>query len=359
MADAAIEVEKVIVVGMNRTRLLKIMAMIDEDGVAEDENHRDVEYVPCVAQMASYEGEDGEDIRYMSSFVYHDGSTMSKFFDDEGFQESYSTVIMVGYEWKESDDELVRKYFEANLLAVDIRCVAPNPGFLSLSDEMCHFKNLSSEEKEEHASNRTMGPRKMQQFILEMVRSSKSTDDSKENKNGESETGEDDGAEGTDKKSGTEEASESKEEENVEKKRTPGFNDYKTTTFACRMCRTVLFGEDHLAPDHIQNQHSFRRKSNQYQQSFGKSGASPCQSLFCDESVLEWLAPEGADVEGKLTCPKCSYKVGHWNWAGAQCSCGTWVVPAIQIPLGKVDIILPPSERRKISPVVIVGPTVY
>jgi dual specificity phosphatase 12 len=48
-----------------------------------------------------------------------------------------------------------------------------------------------------------------------------------------------------------------------------------------------------------------------------------------------------SDTEGKLACPKCSCKVGQWNWSGAQCSCGSWVTPAIQVPLSRVDKIFP------------------
>jgi hypothetical protein len=45
-----------------------------------------------------------------------------------------------------------------------------------------------------------------------------------------------------------------------------------------------------------------------------------CTSIFID-AALEWMG-EMSETEGKLQCPKCSGKVGSWNWAGAQCSCG-------------------------------------
>jgi dual specificity phosphatase 12 len=61
---------------------------------------------------------------------------------------------------------------------------------------------------------------------------------------------------------------------------------------------------------------------------------------------LEWM---GDDIkngypEGKFHCPTCNAKVGNWIWSGTQCSCGTWVVPAIQIPKGKVDVLTPTSS---------------
>jgi dual specificity phosphatase 12 len=111
------------------------------------------------------------------------------------------------------------------------------------------------------------------------------------------------------------------------------------------MCRIILFGQNHLAEDHVQNLHSFNRRSHG---ATNMNNKAPCQSLFCDESVLEWLSHDrnNDDVEGRLHCPKCSNKLGHWNWSGAQCSCGTWVVPAIQIPVSKVDTILPTSQSK-------------
>ena len=348
------ETETVIVVGMNRTRLLKIMDTVTTEGgpVSGKDGQQAVEYVSCVAAMSSYEGEDGKDIRYMSSFVFHDGSPMNQFFDDEGFRASLRKVVMVGYEWKESDEDLVTKYFEAFLLPVPIECVGPNPEFSSLSEEMQHYKTLTTEEKEEHTTNHTMGPGKMKRFVLNALRSSEPIV-------GPSETStiggdnvpcfEDAGNETTGALTPPE-----AEEENLGQKRTPRHIDHNATTFACRMCRTVLLDANHLAEDHIQNQHSFKKGPHLHT----TTGGSRCQSLFCDESVLEWLAPRGAeyDAEGRLSCTKCSFKVGHYNWSGAQCSCGTWVVPAIQIHLGKVDVILPLSERRKISPMVVVGP---
>ena len=73
-----------VVVGMNRTRLLKIMSMVSEEK-SDGRDQQVVEFVPCVAAMSSYDGEDGEPIRYLSSFVFHDGSPMNRFFDDEDF----------------------------------------------------------------------------------------------------------------------------------------------------------------------------------------------------------------------------------------------------------------------------------
>jgi hypothetical protein len=50
------------------------------------------------------------------------------------------------------------------------------------------------------------------------------------------------------------------------------------------------------------------------------AAVAECTSLFMEDR-LEWMG-DLADVEGKLLCPRCSYRVGSYHWSGAQCSCG-------------------------------------
>ncbi|CAG8640071.1 15512_t:CDS:2, partial [Gigaspora rosea] len=46
---------------------------------------------------------------------------------------------------------------------------------------------------------------------------------------------------------------------------------------------------------------------------------------------------EEGELDGKIKCPKCKAKLGNYNWAGMQCSCGTWVTPSFAIHREKVD----------------------
>ncbi|GLJ38690.1 hypothetical protein SUGI_0788680 [Cryptomeria japonica] len=48
-----------------------------------------------------------------------------------------------------------------------------------------------------------------------------------------------------------------------------------------------------------------------------------CSSVFVEP--MQWMeaVQEGA-IEGKLTCKGCNARLGYFNWAGMQCSCGTW-----------------------------------
>ncbi|EDQ90060.1 uncharacterized protein MONBRDRAFT_3414, partial [Monosiga brevicollis MX1] len=55
---------------------------------------------------------------------------------------------------------------------------------------------------------------------------------------------------------------------------------------------------------------------------------------------MQWMAEVvNGELQGKVVCPKCSHRLGSFNWAGAQCSCGAWLTPAFRINKSKVDYI--------------------
>ena len=140
-----------------------------------------------------------------------------------------------------------------------------------------------------------------------------------------------------------------------------------TTTYTCRLCRHVLFTDQDLATHAQGSQRIARRKLGPGSLS-AQAHNQPCTSYFLNEAAmetLEWVkktagtrvaptylrrhppthppthtavnAEEG--IEGKLTCPNktCGGRLGGFNWSGSQCSCGSWVAPAIQIIVSKVD----------------------
>ena len=66
--------------------------------------------------------------------------------------------------------------------------------------------------------------------------------------------------------------------------------------------------------------------------------SSQCQSLFVQQT--EWLDEIAIGrSQGKLICPKCSGRLGSFNWSGMQCSCGQWITPAFQIHKTRIDLI--------------------
>jgi hypothetical protein len=62
------------------------------------------------------------------------------------------------------------------------------------------------------------------------------------------------------------------------------------------------------------------------------SGQSSSQDLSSSNHSHQFTI-----LEGKITCPRCNYKLGSYNWAGTQCSCGTWVAPAFMIHKSRID----------------------
>lgn len=114
-----------------------------------------------------------------------------------------------------------------------------------------------------------------------------------------------------------------------------------TTKYACKICRLILFDQSDLqSPPHQRK----RRDHHRYYDKFANNSNNPCESIFLS-NPMTWMNQKVMNsnniIQGKLNCPKCSTKIGSWNWSGAQCSCGSWVTPAIQILASRVDIILP------------------
>lgn len=105
------------------------------------------------------------------------------------------------------------------------------------------------------------------------------------------------------------------------------------SVFSCRMCRKPLFFAEHIMPHQVA-QHDFahhkRDKGN-----LVSADLVTCNSHFLQEP-LQWMGNVD-DNEGKISCFKCQSRVGFWKWDGQQCSCGTWVTPAIQIAKNRVD----------------------
>lgn len=54
------------------------------------------------------------------------------------------------------------------------------------------------------------------------------------------------------------------------------------------------------------------------------------------EYLLRLTVDEGY-VEERLLCLGCNARLGYFNWAGMQCSCGAWVNPAFQLHKSRLD----------------------
>ena len=335
-----------------------------------------IEYLPCVATFGSYKDSSGTTARYMEKMEYHGpegttprGSSLAPFFDDVGKDGDNSSnnedgqkprfdgiaAIAIGCGIESAEDIAMIESFVAAIsgappsdgsdteerdigevendgtsdrlvkAASIIRCINPNVEYSSMKEETEAYKAMGADEKAEVTRLFTMGPGKMAKFAYslatEVIQDAIDVAFPKEETNLQEDAEEkpdEPGAVGA-------------EPAPVVKR----VRDPSKIQYACRMCRTILFDEDDLEdPPHSKASHSFSRRK--HDKSAGRSGsASQCESKFLS-GALDWMGDTSA-FEGKLHCPKCDFKVGLWKWAGSQCSCGTWVTPAIQIPNGKVD----------------------
>jgi dual specificity phosphatase 12 len=66
-----------------------------------------------------------------------------------------------------------------------------------------------------------------------------------------------------------------------------------------------------------------------------------CSGYFVEP--MKWMEPflESGELAGKIICPKCSAKLGNYDWAGVCCSCNReWVTPGFCIHRSKVDEVV-------------------
>ena len=116
--------------------------------------------------------------------------------------------------------------------------------------------------------------------------------------------------------------------------------------FRCRKCRAPLFtGQVLESHEPGGGQVAFKHHKRDHRMG---GAVESCTSHFLRsdgqtnmKSTEDW----GGCLQGKLTCAKCSTRVGDFNWSGMQCSCGAWVCPAIQVVKSKVDESGPPPPR--------------
>lgn len=337
-------------VGAARPRLAKVMGLLLPLNNTNSNSTVSIEYLPCVATFDSYEDQDGNQVRYLISVNYHGvdgtqtvGSSLATFFDEEPAPPKEGDAnnikrtnlgilgVAIGAGIEMDDDvERIRTFFqtlrgEAPSLTLEV--IQPNRAlYATMKEETDAFKALSAEAKEEAALQQSIGPGKMAKFAHDFA-------------NGLIQ-------EILDQEEQAKEAALAKEQELLLKQQEAAaaveeeapklvrIIDTNKLRYACRKCRTILFGEDDKQdPPHVPAQHTFGYRKN-------NTSSGTCQSYFLADSGLDWMGDMSA-MEGRFNCPKCRVKLGTWNWAGAQCSCGTWVSPAVQIPNSKVDEILP------------------
>ncbi|XP_010371914.1 dual specificity protein phosphatase 12 isoform X1 [Rhinopithecus roxellana] len=122
--------------------------------------------------------------------------------------------------------------------------------------------------------------------------------------------------------------------------------------YKCRKCRRSLFRSSSILDHHEgSGPIAFARKRMTPSFMLTTGRQAQCTSYFIEP--VQWMESALLGVmDGQLLCPKCSAKLGSFNWFGEQCSCGRWITPAFQIHKNRVDEmkILPVlrSQTRKI-----------
>ncbi|OQU84713.1 hypothetical protein SORBI_3004G111700 [Sorghum bicolor] len=104
---------------------------------------------------------------------------------------------------------------------------------------------------------------------------------------------------------------------------------------ALRKCRRMLATQEFVVTHEVgAGGKSFRAGKQSNVNEDGKKTECPC--IFVEP--MKWMQTvEEGYVANKLFCMGCKARLGQFNWAGMQCSCGAWVIPAFQLTKSKID----------------------
>lgn len=104
------------------------------------------------------------------------------------------------------------------------------------------------------------------------------------------------------------------------------FND-PIQKFACKRCRVTLFTHLDIINHTLIKSKLFKKGKRSWE-----GGKSFCSSIFVTQ--MAWMG-EITSNDGRLTCPRCTAKLGSYLLSGIQCSCGRFVNPAFQMHLSR------------------------
>ncbi|KAK9150497.1 hypothetical protein Syun_008806 [Stephania yunnanensis] len=106
--------------------------------------------------------------------------------------------------------------------------------------------------------------------------------------------------------------------------------------YRCKRCRRIVAAQENVViHDRGEGEKCFKWKKRS--NSCGADVEQPeCSSIFVEP--MKWMQPvQEGFVEEKLQCIGCMARLGYFNWAGMQCSCGAWVNPAFQLHKSRID----------------------
>ncbi|KAI4296932.1 hypothetical protein L6164_036849 [Bauhinia variegata] len=121
-----------------------------------------------------------------------------------------------------------------------------------------------------------------------------------------------------------------------------GSSESKTTAkapviYRCKKCRRIVASEENI----VSHERGKGELSFKWNKRSGDSWETEKQQIDCTSIFVEpmkWMQTvEEGHVEEKLLCIGCNARLGYFNWAGMQCSCGAWVNPAFQLHKSRLD----------------------
>ncbi|KAK1275496.1 hypothetical protein QJS04_geneDACA011020 [Acorus gramineus] len=107
-------------------------------------------------------------------------------------------------------------------------------------------------------------------------------------------------------------------------------NSKQKTVYRCKRCRRIVAAEENVVVHEPgKGEQCFKWKKRDY--SMDNDRKPDCSSIFVQP--MKWMeAVQEGSVEEKLLCGGCKARLGSFNWAGMQCSCGAWLVKNAILP---------------------------
>lgn len=122
----------------------------------------------------------------------------------------------------------------------------------------------------------------------------------------------------------------------------------QATLYRCRKCRSLLATSDNILETETGGQgagFSWRKRDKFQKEGAGGLEASDGAGGGIFVEPLRWMAAtvEG-QVQGKLYCPKCTARLGTFNWSGIQNNSGNWITPGFHLHLTRLDLENPARQ---------------
>ncbi|CAL5022848.1 unnamed protein product [Urochloa decumbens] len=104
--------------------------------------------------------------------------------------------------------------------------------------------------------------------------------------------------------------------------------------YRCKKCRRMLATREFVVTHEVGAGGKCFNRGKRNVDDDDKKPECPC--IYVEP--MKWMQTvEEGYVANKLFCMGCKARLGQFNWAGMQCCCGTWVIPAFQLTKSKID----------------------